>query len=120
MACFALNAVSFLAVLFALSGIVVPGAGRAAAATARRGSVLDGFHYLRTQPTLAGLVLLTLVLCVFGWPLITLLPAFTKIELGRSEQDLQPAGQCGRGRGAGRRAGHGDVWDGRRGAGSSW
>ena len=31
-------------------------------------------------------MLLTLVLCVFGWPLVTLLPAFTRLELGRGEQ----------------------------------
>jgi predicted MFS family arabinose efflux permease len=29
---------------------------------------------------------LTLLLCVFGWPLITILPAYTRTHLGRSEQ----------------------------------
>jgi MFS family permease len=26
------------------------------------------------------------MLCVFGWPLVTLLPAYTRVELGRGEQ----------------------------------
>lgn len=84
-ACFGLNAVSFVAVLFALRGITVPGE------TARRSSPdadpwWGGFRYLRDNPSLGGLVLLTLVICVFGWPLITVLPAFTRLELGRDEK----------------------------------
>ncbi len=82
--CFTLNAVSFFAVLLALRGIKVPGE-----ATERRpkaGSALDGFRYLRDNRTLGGLVLLTLVICIFGWPLLTILPAYTRLQLGMSEQ----------------------------------
>jgi hypothetical protein len=32
---------------------------------------------------MGGLVLLTFVVCVFGWPIITVLPAYTKLRLGR-------------------------------------
>src|SRR5262249_18262257 len=74
-ACFALNAISFLAVLVALWGIHVPGSKTPA--RPEGGSAWDGFRYLRERPTQGALVLLTLVLCVFGWPLITLLPAYT-------------------------------------------
>lgn len=83
-ACFALNACSFLAVLIALLGIHVPGdsAKKKQPAT----SMWDGIRYLRENATLGGLVLLTLVICVFGWPLLTILPAFTKLRLGQSEQ----------------------------------
>ncbi|MBA4064996.1 MAG: hypothetical protein C0501_15045 [Isosphaera sp.] len=82
-ACFALNAVSYLAVLLALRGIDVPGeaGGRRAAA----GSAWDGVRYLRDHPALGGLVLMTLVVCVFGWPLLTTLPAYTRQHLGRDE-----------------------------------
>ena len=31
-------------------------------------------------------MLLTLVLCVFGWPVVTLLPAYTKVNLGERER----------------------------------
>jgi MFS family permease len=83
-ACFALNAASFVAVLVALRGITV--AGDAPAAALRPGGAWDGFRYLREQSAMGALVALTLVLCVFGWPLVTLLPAYTRMQLGRSEQ----------------------------------
>jgi predicted MFS family arabinose efflux permease len=79
--CFALNAVSFLAVLLALRGIDVPGG--AGGRTAAAGSAWDGVRYLRAHPALGGLVLMTLVVCVFGWPLLTILPAYTRQHLGR-------------------------------------
>lgn len=83
-ACFGLNAVSFLAVLVALRGIEVP--GDAPAAKPERGGAWDGFRYLRERPTMGAILLLTLLLCVFGWPLVTLLPAYTRVQLGRGEQ----------------------------------
>ncbi|VTT99228.1 Uncharacterized protein OS=uncultured bacterium GN=ACD_20C00298G0003 PE=4 SV=1: MFS_3 [Gemmataceae bacterium] len=82
--CFALNSVSFVAVLFALRAIRVPGDGAPKKRAA--GSVWDGVRYLRRNPALGGLVLLTLAMCVFGWPLITVLPAFTRLNLGHSER----------------------------------
>jgi MFS family permease len=83
-ACFALNAVSFLAVLIALLGIVDPAATLVTRSCP--GGTWDGFRYLRERSALGALVILTLVLCVFGWPLITILPAYTRTQLGRSEQ----------------------------------
>src|SRR5262245_24217590 len=80
-ACFALNAVSFLAVLFALAGITVSGSPPAAAG--RKGGAWDGFRYLRERPATGALVLLTLVLCVFGWRVVTLLTVCTRARLGR-------------------------------------
>ncbi len=84
-ACFAFNSVSFVAVLLALRGITVTGdatAGR----SGEPASAWDGFRYLGANPLLGGLVMLTLVICVFGWPLITLLPVFTRLELQRNEK----------------------------------
>ncbi|MCI0700553.1 MAG: MFS transporter, partial [Planctomycetia bacterium] len=81
-ACFALNAVSFLAVLFALRGIPEPGAG---AMKPEGASAWDGIRYLREYPALGGLVLLTFVVCCFGWPVLTILPAYTRLQLGLKE-----------------------------------
>jgi len=78
-ACFAVNAVSFLAVLFALWGIHVPGASKKKTEAT---SMWDGVRYLRENATLGGLMLLTLGICIFGWPLLTVLPAFTRQQLG--------------------------------------
>jgi len=83
-ACFGLNAVSFLAVLAALWGIVAPESP--ARAKAGNNGMWDGFSYLRERSSMGALVLLTLMLCVFGWPLVTLLPAYTRTQLGRGEQ----------------------------------
>ena len=79
--CFALNAVSFVAVLAALRAIRYPAAARPH--EERRGSTWGGVRYLATHPRLGGLVLLTLVVCVFGWPLYTLLPAYTRDHFNR-------------------------------------
>ena len=80
-ACFALNALSFLAVLRALRGIPEPHAKE----KAEGGSVWDGLRYLRDRPAHGGLVALTFVVCVFGWPVVTVLPAYTRLRLGLKE-----------------------------------
>jgi MFS family permease len=82
--CFALNAVSFVAVLLALRGIRVPGEGPARGS--ETGSVWEGVRYLREYPALGALVLFTLVICVFGWPVLTLLPGYTRTHLGLAEK----------------------------------
>jgi MFS family permease len=84
-ACFAINAISFMAVLIALWGITAPGDSRTGKKT-EGSSTWDGFRYLAQHPTLGGLVLLTLSFCIFGWPLLTILPAYTKLNLKLSEQ----------------------------------
>ncbi|HEV3383284.1 MAG TPA: MFS transporter [Gemmata sp.] len=84
-ACFALNAISFVAVLFALWGITVSGSSQHGK-KAGGGSVWDGFRYLAQHPTMGGLVLLTLSFCIFGWPLLTILPAYTRLILNLGEQ----------------------------------
>jgi MFS family permease len=82
--CFGLNALSFVAVLLALRGIRVPGDAHAHD-PADAGSVWDGPRYLWEHRALGALVLLTLLLCVFGWPVQTLLPAYTRTRLGLAE-----------------------------------
>ena len=64
--------------LRALQGIPEP------APTERRaaGSTWDGVRYLRARPALGAVVLLTFAVSVFGWPVVTVLPAYTKLRLG--------------------------------------
>ncbi len=81
-ACFVLNALSFVAVIIALRGIPEPRAH----ANSDRGSIWDGVRYLREHSALGGIVLLTFVLCIFGWPIITILPSFTKLQLGLRQE----------------------------------
>lgn len=83
--CFGLNAVSFLAVLIALNRISVP--GERTALTVPTGGVLAGLRYVAARPSLFALLLLTGGLCVFGWPTISLFPAYTSLALGRAEQE---------------------------------
>lgn len=83
--CFGLNAVSFVAVLFALHGIRVPGDAHLGEGR-EPGSAWDGIRYLLQHPKLGGLVLCTLVLCVFAWPTLTLFPGYTRERLGLAEE----------------------------------
>jgi MFS family permease len=79
-ACFALNAVSFLAVLRALRGIPET---QAHEETREPSSMWDGLRYFREHPALGGVVVCTFVVCAFAWPVITVLPAYTKLQLHR-------------------------------------
>lgn len=83
--CFGINSLSFVAVLFALRGIRVAGDVHADDHP-KAGSAWDGVRYLFQRRTLGGLVLLTLVLCVFAWPVITLFPGYTRERLGLAEE----------------------------------
>lgn len=82
--CFLFNSVSFIAVLFALRGIRVPDVPAEAGRTSD--SAWDGIRYLAAHRKLGGLVLLTLVFCVFAWPTLTLFPSYTRERLGRTEE----------------------------------
>ena len=83
--CFGFNAISYIAVLVALRGIRVPGDGHESLRP-ESGSALEGVRYLLRRPALAGLVFSTLVLCVFGWPVLTLFPGYTRRQLGLAEE----------------------------------
>jgi len=83
--CFALNAFSFIAVLIALHGIHVPGDAHLDPKS-DPGSLWDGIRYLGTHSSLGGLVLLTLLVCVFAWPTLTLFPGYTGERLGLKEE----------------------------------
>ena len=81
--CFALNAVSYLAVLVALRRISVTETRREHA----RGSIWDGVRYLLANPALGCLLALTGWMCVFAWPALTLFPAYTDTVLHRAEKE---------------------------------
>ena len=83
--CTTLNAFSFLAVLLALRGIHVPG-DAPRDPDRESASSTDGIRYLMKHRKLGGLVLATLILCVFAWPTLTLFPAYTRQRLGRAEE----------------------------------
>lgn len=81
--CFALNAISFVAVLVALSRISV--GGTRANGAGGRTSGWAGMSFLIVNPPLGMLVALTGFLCVFTWPVITLLPSFTRTVMKLEE-----------------------------------
>jgi MFS family permease len=82
--CFGLNALSFVAVLFALHGIREKGSPHPHGRPRR--SAWDGVRYLARTPVLGGLVVLTLVVCVLAWPTLTLFPGYTRERLGLAEE----------------------------------
>jgi MFS family permease len=82
--CLAVNVASYGAVLLALLRIRV--AGTPAGDGTNRGHWLDGMRYVKDRPRLAALVLLTGAFSTFAWPTLTLLPAYTRLELFRQEK----------------------------------
>ncbi len=84
-ACFLINGLSYLPLLYGLSVMTV-GSVAAPAATGGDRSALSGFRYLAGRPTLALLVCLAGVVAMCGWPFLSLLPAFATHALGVGEQ----------------------------------
>lgn len=82
--CFGVNALSFAAVLFALARISVGGTRTNSEEGPK--SVWDGVRFLLANPALGWLVILTGVFCIFTWPVISLLPAFTRTVVGLEER----------------------------------
>jgi MFS family permease len=82
--CFALNALSYLAVLAALRRIDAPNTPRAKKSEA---SSLAGFRYVWERKRLAALLLSTALVSVFGWPTLTLFPPYTKLVLQHAEKE---------------------------------
>jgi MFS family permease len=98
-ACFLANAISYLAVLWALACMnvsgtsrkVIPGPlARSAIAEKRRGgglrALVGGFTYLPRQPALMFLILLAATTSLFGWPFRILLPALSEHQLAAGDR----------------------------------
>jgi MFS family permease len=79
--CFLANALSFLAVLWALSLMDICGAAQGGPRDGGLRALLGGFAYLAKRRDLAFLVLLACTTSLFGWPVGALLPALAKNEL---------------------------------------
>jgi MFS family permease len=74
-ACFYLNALSFLAVIIALSKISVQGEINETSNGMMK-DLLDGLRYIRSQFRIFQVIILIAVFSLFGMPFITLLPVF--------------------------------------------
>jgi MFS family permease len=83
--CFALNAMSYAAVLLALTRISIGGLRPASSAST---SIFDGLRFLVAERSLGLLLILTSLLCVFTWPVLSLLPAFTRTVIGHDEKSF--------------------------------
>ncbi|MFO0842068.1 MAG: MFS transporter [Gemmataceae bacterium] len=78
--CFLINGLTFVALLAALLAMrLPPRAGPRA--RAKDVPLLDGFRHLRNHPTLILLLFLAGSVAFFGWPLLSLLPAFADRQL---------------------------------------
>ena len=83
--CFLVNGLSYVAVLWALARMDVPGSVHPAGARREPLAVLGGFGYLAARPRLALLMLLSALIAMFGWPSLALLPALARHALGVQE-----------------------------------
>jgi MFS family permease len=84
--CFLVNGLSFVAVLVALALMTLPWRARPTAVHhEEKESLWAGFRYLAGRPALVLLLVLTGALSLFGWPVLSLLPALADQHLHRSE-----------------------------------
>jgi len=76
--CFYLNAVSFLAFIFALRRIRLPQASVPPATNSLWEGFLEGLAYVRTQDRILRLLSIVAAISLFGLPYITFLPIFAR------------------------------------------
>jgi MFS family permease len=86
--CFLLNGLSFVAVLAALAWMDLPAPLRSFQRGEKQergsGSLWAGFRYLGQHPPLILLLVLSGAMSLFGWPILSLLPAVADQRLGAS------------------------------------
>lgn len=80
--CFAVNAVSFGAVLLGLSRIRIPAVARVAQAPSHRSGIREGLEYLRGHRVIAALMGLVTVYAILGGAYIPLMPVIAREQLG--------------------------------------
>jgi MFS family permease len=85
-ACFLANALSYVAVLWALASMNITASAHPQASTQPKHRALDVFRYVARHRSLAFLILLVASTAFFGWPFQALLPALAKQELGSDER----------------------------------
>jgi MFS family permease len=81
--CFLINGLSFVAVLAALAWMRLTPPVRHTLARGPGGSLAAGFRYLAQHPSLILLLVLSGAMSLFGWPILSLLPAVADQRLGR-------------------------------------
>ena len=84
-ACFYLNALSFVAVIFALSKIRVQGRSNNNSQGIRK-DLIEGFQFILSKPEIARLIMLVAIFSFVGIPFITLLPVFASEVLGKGPE----------------------------------
>ncbi len=80
--CFLLNGLSFVAVLAALAWMDLPPSTARTDKRHAADSTAGGFRYLAGHPRLILLLVLTCSMSLFGWPILSLLPAVADQRLG--------------------------------------
>lgn len=80
--CFMINAISFLAVIFALGLMKIPPIPRGVASTSVLKEIQAGFGYVRSQVVVRTLMIHVLILGLFGLGFVTLMPAWAVKVLG--------------------------------------
>ncbi len=83
--CFLLNGLSFVAVLAALAHMRIESPAPPREKTAGGQAIGAGFRFVLTHPVLVVLLPLTLAVTLFGWPILTLLPAFADRQLAAGD-----------------------------------
>lgn len=84
--CFTINGISFLAVLLGLAAMQLPDRPGAETAETPWRQLRQGVQYLRGQPTLSGILWLSLAFSVFGVSYYTLMPAFVEKVMQRGPE----------------------------------
>jgi MFS family permease len=84
--CFTINGISFLAVLLSLAAMQLDDRPGADTAETPWRQLWQGVQYLRGEPTLSGIIWLSLAFSVFGVSYYTLMPAFVERVLQRGPE----------------------------------
>jgi MFS family permease len=84
-ACFVVNALSYVAVIWALGCMDVVGNVHSTGRRKDTRSLLEGFRYLASHREMAFLMLLAGTTALCGWPFTSLLPALTEHQLQSRE-----------------------------------
>lgn len=74
--CFSINGISFIAVIFALGLMKMPPKPAPVNRSSAMRAIVEGVGYIRSEPLVFTLILTVFVLNVFGFGLITLVPAW--------------------------------------------
>ncbi len=81
--CFTINGLSFMAVIVGLWAMRLGGRPTESVRESTLAGLVNGLRYVMGQPEQAGLILLSLVFCVFGISYATVMPAFVEQVLGQ-------------------------------------